>query len=445
MPENKIWEEVLNEAKKTLGEQTVKTWLHPVSVKELRGDIVVLNAPNKFYKNWIEEKYLDTIQSIFNKNLSIDAKVEIEIKSEISIEKPESINRVSTSLIQNNNISYNNLNKQYTFENFVSGSSNQFAYSAASAVAGGYFHTYNPLFIYGGVGLGKTHIMHAIGNKLLTDLPKLKVVYISSENFTNDMIYSLKTKNMDEFRNRYRNIDVLLFDDVQFLAGKVRSTEEFFYTFNSLYDTQKQIVITSDKTPSEIPEMEQRLTSRFAWGLIADIQPPNTEEKTAILLKRAELMGLNISSEIAIFLAENLKTDNVRELIGSLVRLSAYSSFHNEPLSIDFTKKCLDKFLIKKDKILNPDIVLETISNYFNVKLSDLKSTKRSKNITFPRQLGMYILREKLNFSLQEIGNIIGGRNHTTVLHSITKIESKLKKDQNLKSIISTLNKKLYE
>ena len=444
MPENKIWEEVLNEAKKTLDEQSVKTWLQPISVKDLRGDIIILSAPNKFYKNWIEEKYLDKIQSIFQKHLSIDAKVEIEVNSDANVRSSENIQRVSVPLA-NNSLSYNNLNKQYTFENFVSGSSNQFAYSAAMAVAGGYFHTYNPLFIYGGVGLGKTHIMHAIGNKLLANFPKLKVVYISSESFTNDMIYSLKTKNMDEFRNRYRNIDVLLFDDVQFLAGKVRSTEEFFYTFNSLYDTQKQIVITSDKTPSEIPDMEQRLTSRFSWGLIADIQPPNTEEKTAIILKRAELMGLNISNEIAIFLAENLKTDNVRELIGSLVRLSAYSSFHNESLNIDFVKKCLDKFLIKKDKILNPDIVLETISNYFNVKLSDIRSSKRSKNITFPRQLGMYILREKLNFSLQEIGEIMGGRNHTTVLHSITKIESKLKKDQNLKSIIATLNKKLYE
>lgn len=445
MPEHKIWEEILSEALKYLDEQAVKTWLRPLSIRELRGDTITIDAPNKFYKNWVEEKYLETIQTIFNRHLSIDASVVLSVKSEIKQEKNRVVDTVSTVNTQNNHISHNNINKQYTFENFVSGSSNQFAYSAASAVAEGYFHTYNPLFIYGGVGLGKTHIMHAIGNKLLSTMPKLKILYISSESFTNDMIYSLKTKTMDEFRNKYRNIDVLLFDDVQFLAGKVRSTEEFFYTFNSLYDTQKQIIITSDKTPSEIPEMEERLTSRFAWGLIADIQPPNTEEKTAILLKRAELMGLKITNEIAIFLAENLKTDNVRELIGALVRLSAYSSFHNENLSVEFARKCLDNFLIKKDKPLNVDIILDTVSGYFNVKQGDIKSMKRSKNIAFPRQLAMYIMREKLNFSLQEIGNIMGGRNHTTVLHSINQVESKMKKDNNLKSIISTLNKKIYE
>jgi len=444
MAENRIWEEVLKYANKHLSEQIVETWLKPLSIKELRGDLVTIIAPNKFYKNWVEDKYLNIIKKIFSEELTIDADIAIEISNH-KVENHEK----NVPLYVNKDINIpkftTNLNKQYNFENFVVGSSNQFAFSAASAVAEGYFHTYNPLFIYGGVGLGKTHIMHAIGNKLIKSFPKLKILYISSESFTNEMIYSLKSKSMDSFREKYRNIDVLLFDDVQFLAGKTRSTEEFFYTFNTLYDDQKQIVITSDKTPDEIPEMEERLTSRFAWGLIADIQPPNVEEKTAILLKRAEIMGINLSNEIALFLAENLKGDNVRELIGALIRLSAYASFNSEPLSIDFAKKCLDRFLIKKDKPINPESILDAVCSYFNVKISELKSKKRTKSISLPRQIAMYILRDKLNISLQEVGELLGGRDHSTVLHSISQIESKMKKDQELKTIIININKLIYK
>lgn len=444
MTENRIWDEVLISAKKHLSNQIIETWLRPLSIKELRGDLITIIAPNKFYKNWVDDKYLNVLKKIFTDELTIDAEITIEVENNNvkNIEK-------NVPLYVNKDINIpkftTNLNKQYNFENFVVGSSNQFAFSAASAVAEGYFHTYNPLFIYGGVGLGKTHIMHAIGNKLIKSFPKLKILYISSESFTNEMIYSLKSKSMDNFREKYRNIDVLLFDDVQFLAGKTRSTEEFFYTFNTLYDDQKQIVITSDKTPDEIPEMEERLTSRFAWGLIADIQPPNVEEKTAILLKRAEIMGINLSDEIAIFLAENLKGDNVRELIGALIRLSAYASFNSEPLSIDFAKRCLDRFLIKKDKPINPESVIEAVCSYFNVKFSELKSKKRTKSISLPRQIAMYILRDKLNISLQEIGEILGGRDHSTVLHSISQIDSKIKKDNELKTIVNNINKLIYK
>lgn len=444
MAENRIWDEVLISAKKHLSDQIIETWLRPLSIKELRGDLITIIAPNKFYKNWVEDKYLNVLKKIFTEELTIDAEITIEVENN----KVEHIEK-NVPLYVNKDLNIpkftTNLNKQYSFENFVVGSSNQFAFSAASAVAEGYFHTYNPLFIYGGVGLGKTHIMHAIGNKLIKSFPKLKILYISSESFTNEMIYSLKSKSMDNFREKYRSIDVLLFDDVQFLAGKTRSTEEFFYTFNTLYDDQKQIVITSDKTPDEIPEMEERLTSRFAWGLIADIQPPNVEEKTAILLKRAEIMGINLSNELAIFLAESLKGDNVRELIGALIRLSAYSSFNSEPLSIDFAKKCLDRFLIKKDKPINPESVIEAVCSYFNVKFSELKSKKRTKSISLPRQVAMYILRDKLNISLQEIGEILGGRDHSTVLHSISQIDSKIKKDNELKTIINNINKLIYK
>ena len=445
MAEDKIWEEVLKYAKNYFSDQIIETWLKPLSIKELRGDVITISAPNRFYKNWVEDKYSDILKKIFREELTIDTELSIESgcenKKSDDEDKLAYNSHINTTYFQFST----NLNKQYTFENFVVGSSNEFAFSAASAVADGYFHTYNPLFIYGGVGLGKTHIMHAIGNKLIKSFPKLKVLYISSESFTNEMIYSIKSKAMDNFREKYRNIDVLLFDDVQFLAGKTRSTEEFFYTFNSLYDGQKQIIITSDKTPNEIPEMEERLTSRFAWGLIADIQPPNVEERTAILLKRAEIMGIDLSKEIALFIAENLKGDNVRELIGALIRLSAYASFNNEPLTIDFTKKCLDKFLIKKDKFVTSEVIIDTICEYFNVKLSELKSKKRTKSVSMPRQIAMYILRDKLNISLQEIGDIFGGRDHSTVLHSLSSLESKIKTDQELRSIVEHINKKLYK
>ena len=445
MAEDKIWEEVLKYAKNYFSDQIIETWLKPLSIKELRGDVITISAPNRFYKNWVEDKYSDILKKIFREELTIDTELSIES----GCENKKSDDEDKLAYNSHANTTYfqfsTNLNKQYTFENFVVGSSNEFAFSAASAVADGYFHTYNPLFIYGGVGLGKTHIMHAIGNKLIKSFPKLKVLYISSESFTNEMIYSIKSKAMDNFREKYRNIDVLLFDDVQFLAGKTRSTEEFFYTFNSLYDGQKQIIITSDKTPNEIPEMEERLTSRFAWGLIADIQPPNVEERTAILLKRAEIMGIDLSKEIALFIAENLKGDNVRELIGALIRLSAYASFNNEPLTIDFTKKCLDKFLIKKDKFVTSEVIIDTICEYFNVKLSELKSKKRTKSVSMPRQIAMYILRDKLNISLQEIGDIFGGRDHSTVLHSLSSLESKIKTDQELRSIVEHINKKLYK
>jgi chromosomal replication initiator protein len=439
----KIWDEVLKEASDKLSSQEINTWLKPLKIIELRGDLIIISVPNRFYKTWVQDKYLKIIKDIFNNSLSIDAEVELTIRNE---QKKEAGSYNITPSSNHINISSKgtNLNKQYTFDTFVVGGSNQFSHAACLAVAEGYFHTYNPLFIYGGVGLGKTHLMHAVGNKLIQSYPKLKILYISSENFTNEMIYSLKTKSMDEFRGKYRNIDVLLFDDVQFLAGKDRSTEEFFYTFNSLYDSQKQIIITSDKTPNEIPSMEDRLKSRFAWGLIADIQAPSTEEKTAILMKRAELMNLELNKEVALFIAENLKSDNIRELIGALIRLSAFASFHNEPLSTELAKKSLDKFLIKKDKTLNPDIIINTITKFFNIKPADLKSKKRTKSISYPRQICMYILREKLNISLQEIGEIFGGRDHSTVLHSIGSIEKKIKNDSELKELINNIYKHLY-
>lgn len=449
MEDVKIWEEVLKEAKKYCSDDVVSTWIKPLQMVEVRGDLITLQAPNKFYKNWVEEKYLDTLRKVFNEGLSIDADVCIVTGEAVKPKFSDGVVGKSALTEVSAAPDYripatSTLNRDYIFENFVVGSSNQFSHAACLAVSEGHFQMYNPLFIYGGVGLGKTHLMQAAGNKIMERFPKIKVLYITSETFTNEMIQSLKTKKMDEFRSKYRNIDMLLFDDVQFLAGKQRSTEEFFYTFNTLYESQKQIILTSDKTPSEIPELEERMRSRFAWGLVADIQAPTAEEKAAIIMKRADIMGLKISDELGIFLAENIKTENIRELIGALVRLSAYASFHREPLSIALARKSLDKFLVRKDKMVTEENIIDAVTSYFNVKMSDLKSKKRTKSISLPRQVAMYILRNKLNISLQEVGELFGGRDHSTVLHSVQSIEKKSKADKEIQEIISSLEKTLY-
>jgi chromosomal replication initiator protein len=443
MDESSIWDEVLKHLYNELDEQTVKTWLEPLSIIELRGDMITLSAPNKFYKKWADDKYLTNIKNVFNNTLGIDADVHVTVGGvkKAAADTGASVPSGAPAPLPRNGT---NLNKDYTFEQFVSGGSNEFSYAACQAVSEGQFMQYNPLFIYGGVGLGKTHLMHAVGNRVLEKFPKMKVLYITSETFTNEMINSLRTKKMDEFQNKYRNIDVLLFDDVQFLAGKQRSTEEFFNTFNALYDNQKQIIITSDKTPAEIPDMEDRLKSRFAWGLIADIQPPSTEEKTAILVKMGEFMGLNLPNDVALFIAENLMTENIRELKGALVRLSAFVSFHKKALSIDLAKQALDKFIVKKDKAVSSEDVINAVTGYFNVKMTDLRSKKRTKSISMPRQVAMFMMREKLNMSLQEIGSVFGGRDHSTVLHAVNTVEDKLKNSKEVQLVINTLEKELY-
>ncbi len=443
MDESGIWEEVLKYLRKELDEQVVKIWLEPLSIAELRGDMITLSAPNKFYKQWADNKYLSVIKKVFKENLTIDADVSIIVGLEKKPQAVEGASVPSGTFIQMPK-NGTNLNKDYTFENFVAGNSNEFAYAACQAVSEGQFMQYNPLFIYGGVGLGKTHMMHGVGNRILEKFPKMKVLYCTSETFTNEMINAIRMKKMDEFQNKYRNIDLMLFDDVQFLAGKQRSTEEFFNTFNALYDNQKQIIITSDKTPAEIPEMEERLKSRFSWGLIADIQPPSIEEKTAILIKRAEHMGLNLPSEVALFMAQNLVTENIRELIGALVRLSAFSSFHKRGLTIDLAQSALEKFLVKKDRAVSSDDIIDAVTKYFNVKLADMKSKKRTKSISMPRQVAMYMLREKMNLSLQEIGALFGGRDHSTVLHAVNSIGDKNKESREIQLIISTIEKELY-
>ena len=343
----------------------------------------------------------------------------------------ESVARTSTGLIP-----------RYTFDTFVVGSSNQFAHAAAQAVAEAPSRSYNPLYLYGGVGLGKTHLMHAIGQYLLHHLPDIKLTYISSERFMNEMINSLRYDRILDFRARYRSIDVLLVDDVQFLAGKEGTQTEFFHTFNSLYDAQKQIVISSDCPPHQIPALEERLRSRFEWGLIADIQPPDLETKVAILQKKADAEAIPLPDDVALYIAGGIKS-NVRELEGSLIRLIAYASLVGATISLQLAKDVLRDIIDHSDKVITIEMIQKAVAANFNIKVADLKSRNNAKAVTLPRQIAMYLSKSLTGKSLPEIGRSFGGKHHSTVIHSIRKIEGQCNQDRTFHTLINKLIRSL--
>jgi chromosomal replication initiator protein len=332
-------------------------------------------------------------------------------------------------------------NPKYTFDHFVVGASNQFAHAACLAVADLPAKNYNPLFIYGGVGLGKTHLLHAIGYHILQHriLPEVrKICYISSEEFTNELINSLRYEKMDEFRNKFRRMDILLIDDIQFIAGKERTQAEFFHTFNSLYEARKQIVVTSDKFPKDIPNFEERLRSRFEWGLIADIQPPDIETKVAILRKKAETENISLPNDVAFFLASQIDS-NIRVLEGSLIRIGAFASLTKTPIDIQLAKEVLKNIIKPKEEFVSIDLVQKVVSTFFNIKISDLKVKRKSKGYVIPRQIAMFLSRKLTNASLLEIGDKFGGKDHSTVLHSIKKVEERMSQETSFKEMIETL------
>jgi len=335
-----------------------------------------------------------------------------------------------------------NLIPRYTFENFVIGASNQFAHAASMAVANQPGDHYNPLFIYGGVGLGKTHLINAIGHKAVSKFPGSKVFYLSSESFMNELISSLRRDRMDEFKMKFRNVDVLILDDVQFIAGKERTQEEFFHTFNSLYEARKQIVITSDKFPKEIPGLEDRLRNRFEWGLIADIQPPDMETRVAILQKKAEVEKVILPHDVAIFLASNIDS-NVRELEGALTRLGAFASLTHSNITVDLAKEVLKNTLKGSQREITIEGIQKTICDYFNIKIGDLKAKRRTKNIAVPRQVAMYLCRKYTETSFPVIGDKFGGRDHSTVIHASKTIEKKIKEDPYMLTTIEKLERNL--
>jgi len=447
---NGLWEKTLSQLEQTLTPQHFATWIKPIRFAGLEEDKVLLEVPNRFVLDWLKDHYISIIQEILSELAATPYHIVLKVATQTvkpSAEKPETPQQPAPppaverppARTANNGF---NLNPKYTFEEFVLGSSNQFACAAAMAVANNPATTYNPLFIYGGVGLGKTHLVTAIGNAILKNNPEMKVCYYTSEKFMNELINSLRYAKMDEFRNKFRSMDVLLIDDVQFIAGKERTQEEFFHTFNALYDSHKQIVVTSDKFPKEIPGLEERLRSRFEWGLIADIQAPDMETKQAILKMKAEQNGIGLPEEVAYFLANSVSS-NVRELEGYLVRIGAYASLTATPVTLEMAQEVLKDILIEKKRELSIEEIQKRVANHYGIKIADIKSSKRMKALVLPRQIAMYLARQLTSYSYPEIGDRFGGKDHSTIIHAIKKIEKNMEEDFQLRSVINSLKKEL--
>ena len=443
-----IWDKIKEKLEQEISAQNFKTWILPLNLISTDNNVVKLEAANKFIKQWVEKNYLAKIQALAKEDIAENYTFEITVaqinsKPVASKIKEKKENNVEPEKkLPKNEKQWSNLNNEYRFENFISGNSNQFAAAAAIAVANNPATIYNPLFIYGGVGLGKTHLLNAIGNKILHTQPESSVCYYSSEKFTNELINAIRYGKMEEFRSKFRSIDVLLIDDVQFIAGKERTQEEFFHTFNSLYDSHKQIVVTSDKFPKEIPGLEERLRSRFEWGLIADIQAPDKETKQAILEAKAEKNNINLPDEVAEFLSSSV-ISNIRELEGYLVRIGAYASLTATPITIEMAKEILKDIIVEYNQEITVEDIQKKVTNYFNIKISDIKSSKRTKKFVYPRQIAMYLCRQLTNYSYPEIGEYFGGKDHSTVIHAIKKIEAELETNTSLKQSIKNIKNTL--
>ena len=439
-----LWEKTLNIIKGELTEVSFNTWIKSAVPLSITEDTIKLGVPNDFTKEILDTRYkellINAIKLISTKRYNIEFTIASE--EAVTVEKSESD---SKNNVQATDEMIATLNPKYTFDSFVIGNSNRFAHAASLAVAESPAKAYNPLFIYGGVGLGKTHLMHAIGHFILLANPRAKVVYVSSEKFTNELINSIKDDTNVEFRNKYRNVDVLLIDDIQFIAGKERTQEEFFHTFNALHEANKQIILSSDRPPKEIPTLEDRLRSRFEWGLIADIQPPDFETRIAILKKKADVEKLDIPNEVMVYIASQIKS-NIRELEGALIRIVAYSSLTNREISVDLASEALKDIISnKKTRQINIPYIQETVAEYYNLRVEDHKSQRRTRNVAFPRQIAMYLSRKLTDMSLPKIGEEFGGRDHTTVIHAYEKISDCLQKDESLQSTVNDLSKKISQ
>lgn len=436
-----LWPKVIDSLKERVGQQNFDIWIKPIRFISMEGEIAELEVPNRFFKEWINEHFSSHIKDAF----SFLTQKRCHLQFRIRNEKMNGKDFISLPLQRNEQQVIHSFqpmfNPKYTFDNFVVGASNQFANAACLAVANLPAKNYNPLFIYGGVGLGKTHLLHAIGNHIIQHrvLPDIKkICYLSSEEFTNELINSLRYEKMDEFRNKFRRRDILLIDDIQFISGKERTQAEFFHTFNSLYEARKQIVVTSDKFPKDIPNFEERLRSRFEWGLIADIQPPDIETKVAILKKKAEVENIPLPNDVAFFLASQIDS-NIRVLEGSLIRIGAFASLTKTSIDIQLAKEVLKNIIKPKEELISIDSIQKVVANFFNIKISDLKVKRKYKGYVLPRQVSMYLSRKLTDASLLEIGEKFGGKDHSTVLHSIKKVKEKISKETSFKEIIENL------
>src|SRR5687768_4805481 len=435
-----IWDQILARIETKVNRHSYYTWFKPTAFIADGGHSITVRVPNALFKDWLTKHYsvvlAEALAEVRRPDVSLVFVAEgAEIPSPVAV-APPAVPAATPDAAEPATVS-GGLNPRYTFDTFIVGSSNQFAHAACRAVAEAPSRSYNPLFIYGGVGLGKTHLMHAIGQYVLQHDPGLKLTYISSERFMNEMINALRYDRILDFRERYRSVDVLLVDDIQFVSGKEGTQTEFFHTFNALYDAQKQIVLSSDRPPHEIPALEERLRSRFEWGLIADIQPPDIETKVAILKRKAEAEAVPLPDAVAMYIAGRIKS-NIRELEGSLIRLIAYASLTGREISLPLAQDVLRNVLQNDERAVTIEIIQKHVSDYYQLKLVELKSRNNSKSVAMPRQIAMYLCKTLTNASLPEIGKSFGGKHHSTVIHSIKKIEDLRKRDGDFNSLINS-------
>ncbi|OGL14065.1 MAG: chromosomal replication initiation protein DnaA [Candidatus Rokubacteria bacterium RIFCSPLOWO2_12_FULL_71_19] len=429
-----LWERLLVALESRIPATTLETWVRPCRLAAVHGDQLRVAAPSKFARDWLAQRYADALQIAAREVLGGNPRVSFEVDREP--QRAEALAEPRAGAAPGPPVS--GLSARYTFASFVVGNSNQFAQAACQAVADLPSKAYNPLFLYGGVGLGKTHLLHAVGHQVSRAYPQMHVLYLSSERFTNELINAIRYDRTAEFRGKYRNIDLLLIDDVQFISGKERTQEEFFHTFNDLYEARKQIVLSSDAAPKEIPEIEERLRSRFEWGLIADIQPPDFETRVAILKKKAEVERVRLPDDVAYLIASRIKA-NIREIEGSLTRMIAFCALSGREMSIDLAQEVLADLWGEDERVISVDHIQRKVADFFGIKLSDLRAQNRTRSIAFPRQIAMYLARQLTHASLAEIGRSFGGKDHTTVLHAVEKIQLLLQDDPKFRKTIDTL------
>jgi chromosomal replication initiator protein len=431
-----LWAQLLDAVSHRLPAAAIDSWIRPCRLVALEGDHLRISAPNRFSRDWLVQRYLPVLETAAADCLGGQPRISVVIDPAADAEDPEAAappgppGRAHPTL--------ESLNPRYTFDSFVVGSGNQFAQAASQAVAELPSRAYNPLFIYGGVGLGKTHLLHAVGHQSIMLFPGMAVSYVSTERFTNELINAIRFDRTAEFRGRYRTIDLLLIDDIQFISGKERTQEEFFHTFNDLYESRKQIIVSSDCSPKDIPDIDERLRSRFEWGLIADIQPPDFETRVAILKKKAALERVRLGDDVAYLIAGRVKS-NIRELEGSLTRMIAFCALTGREMGTDLAQEVLAELWGEEDKVISIDQIQRRVSDAYGLKVSELKAKSRTKAVAFPRQVAMYLARQLTHASLAEIGRAFGGKDHTTVLHAVEKITALIQEDPKLRRSVDSL------
>lgn len=440
-----LWAKALEILQEKISKPSFETWFKSTRAIDFQDDVLTVAVPHDFAKDWLNSRYAnlieETLKIVTNRNVRIHFVSSLDEKDAQQLSAHAAEEALDETDFDQSPKSM--LNPRYTFDTFVIGSGNRFAHAASLAVAESPAKAYNPLFIYGGVGLGKTHLMHAIGHHVLAKNPSARVVYISSEKFTNEFINAIRDNRADDFRNKYRTVDILLIDDIQFLAKKEGTQEEFFHTFNTLHEENKQIIISSDRPPKEIPTLEDRLRSRFEWGLITDVQPPDLETRIAILRKKALVDNLQVPEDVLFFIADRIDT-NIRELEGALIRVVAYSALMNQPITPELAEDALKDILPQnQQRVISIQDIQQAVSSYYRLRVEDLKSKKRTKTVALPRQIAMYLARELTDASLPKIGEDFGGRDHTTVIHAHEKISKMMESDPHLKQAINELIKRL--